>query len=129
MAIVAGAAMAAAAVIATIALAFAIFAFSRPMVGTANAAAIVAAAFAALIGLAGPGRPGRRLARRRAAGVDEGEAMGLADRLMDLARDKPVVAVGVALALGLVLMRNPKSLGAIARAFFDSLAGVRPPTV
>jgi hypothetical protein len=44
---------------------------------------------------------------------------------MEMARERPIAAVGVALALGLVLMRSPRSLGAIARAFFESLGGVR----
>ena len=44
----------------------------------------------------------------------------LLDRVIELARDKPIAAVGVALAMGVVLMRSPKSLAAVARAFFDA---------
>ena len=91
--------------------------------------AIVAAVFAASIGRAGFFAARGTGWRGGGGRADEREAMGLADRLMDLARDRPLVAVGVALALGLMLMRSPKSLGAIARAFFDSLTGVRPPPV
>jgi len=124
MAIAAAAAVAAAAVISMVALSFAIFGILRPQIGPANASAAVAAVFALMIGLAGlmaalrSGGGGRRRER-----MNEREAMGLADRLMELARDKPMAAVGVALALGLILMRSPMALGAIAKAFFETLGG------
>ncbi len=119
MAVVAGAAMAAAAVIATVALACAIYAFVLPLAGPANAAAVVAAVFAALIGLAGllAARGVRGPGRRK---VEPAEPAGLTDRLMVLAKEKPLVAVGVALAAGVILIRSPRSLGAVARAFFES---------
>lgn len=124
MTVAAAAAIAAAVAIALIALAFAIFAFLRPYVGPANASAIVAAAFAVIVGLIG------FLAAQRAGGgfgqaaqASDGDAMSLAERLMDLARERPVIAVGVALALGVVLMRSPRSLAAVARAFFETLSG------
>jgi len=130
MAIVAGAAMAAAAVIATVALAFAIYAFVLPHAGPANAAAAVAAVYAALIGLAGVlaarGAGGFNFGRQK---VDETEAVGLAERLIVLAKEKPLVAVGVALAAGFLLMRSPKAMGAIARAFFESMGGPATPVV
>ena len=124
--VVAATSIATAAAIALVALAGAIFALLLPHVGAAYAAAIVAAVFALLVGLAG------LLAMRGSGGfnlsgggrVDEREAMGLAERLMELARERPVAAVGVALALGIVLMRSPNALGAIARAFFDSFGGL-----
>jgi hypothetical protein len=124
MAVVAGAAMAAAAVIATVALAFAIYAFVLPHAGPANAAAAVAAVYAGLIGLAGllaaRGAGGYGFGRHR---VDEADAMNMAERLITLAKEKPLVAVGLALAAGFILMRSPRAMGAIARAFFDSMGG------
>lgn len=126
MAVAAVAALAAAAVIAMVALAFAIFGMLKPEIGPANASAAVAATFAALIGLAGfmsaRGASGRGGQRRR-KGEPEGDAASLIDRLMDLARDRPIAAVGVAVALGIFLMRSPTALAAIARAFFDTFTG------
>jgi hypothetical protein len=122
LAIAAGAAIAAAAAISMVALSLAVFGLLRPHIGPAYASAAVAAMFAVLIGLAGllaASGAGRRRGR-----MNEREAMGLAGRLMELARDKPIAAVAVALAMGVVLVRSPKSLGAIARAFFESLSGV-----
>jgi amino acid transporter len=127
LAIVAATAMATAAVIALVAVAFAIFALLQPHVGPALAAAIVAGIFALLIaalGFLAAGGAGAGFGR--ASRVDEREAMGLADRLMDIARERPIAAVGVALALGIVLMRSPNALGAVARAFFDTFSGGRP---
>jgi hypothetical protein len=122
--------MAAAAVIATVAFAFAIYAFVLPHAGPANAAAAVAGVYAALIGAAGllaaRGAGGFRFGRQK---VDETEAVNLAERLIVLAKEKPLIAVGVALAAGFLLMRSPKAMGAIARAFFDSIGGPTTPIV
>ena len=126
MAVAAVAALAAAAVIAMVALAFAIFGLLKPEIGAANASAAVAAVFAALIGLAGllsaRGVGLRRRPRHKGEATD-GDAAGLIDRLMDLARDRPVAAIGVAVALGIFLMRSPSALAAIARAFFETFTG------
>jgi hypothetical protein len=127
MAVAAVAALAAAAVIAMVALAFAIFGFLKPEIGAADASAAVAAVFAALIGLGGllsaqgVGMRSRRRARK--GEPTDGDAAGLIDRLMDLARDRPVAAIGVAVALGIFLMRSPSALAAIARAFFETFTG------
>jgi hypothetical protein len=128
MAAAAIAAVAAAAAIAVVAVAFAVFAACRPYVGEAYAWAIVAAAFALTIGLAGMiAAQGARGRSRRRGRYDEEDALGLAERLIDLARDRPVSAVGVALALGIVLIRSPKSLAAIAKAFFETFMGKAEP--
>jgi hypothetical protein len=123
--IAAAAALAAAAVIGMIALAFAVYGFLVPHVGPANASAGVAALFAFLIGLggllAGLGLRGAR--RRRTGRYEERDALGLADRVMEVARDRPLAAVGVALAVGVILVRSPSALSAISRAFFDSVGG------
>ena len=128
MAIAAAAALAAAAAIAMVALAFAIFGMLKPEIGPANASAAVAAMFALLIGLAGlmsARGVGFRRRRRRHKGEADADTLGLVDRLMELARDRPIAAVGVAVALGIFLMRSPSALSAIARAFFETFAGAR----
>lgn len=130
MAVAAVAAIAAAAVIAMVALAFAIFGFLKPEIGAANASAAVAAVFASLIGLGGllsARGAGMRSRPRRKGEPTDTDAAGLIDRLMDLARDRPVAAIGVAVALGIFLMRSPSALAAIAQAFFQTFAtGARP---
>jgi MFS family permease len=120
----AAAATVAAAAIAMAALSFALFALLRPYVGPAGAAAIVAAVYALffVIGALIVGRAARGLGRRdrRAAQRD---ASRLVDRLAEAANDRPLVAAGVALALGVVLLRSPKSLAAVVSGVFDSLTG------
>ncbi len=129
MAVAAVAALAAAAVIAMVALAFAIFGFLKPEIGAAEASAAVTGVFAALIGLGGllsargVGMPSRRRVRKGEA--TDTDTAGLIDRLMDLARDRPVAAIGVAVALGIFLMRSPSALAAIAQAFFQTFTGPR----
>lgn len=127
MTVAAAAAIGAAAAIATIAAAFAIFAFLRPYAGPAGASAIVAGVFAVGVGAGGAmAAHGAGMGFGRARRESEREAMSMVDQLMGLAREKPIAAVGMALALGVILMRSPRSLGAIARAFFDAVTGVRP---
>jgi hypothetical protein len=121
MAIAAAAALAAAAVIAMVALAFAIYGFLLPHFGSANASAGVAALFAFLIGFGGFMAARGVSPRRRRTKADD-EPLTLIDRLMDLARDKPIAAVAVALAVGVLLVRSPKSLAAVVRTVLESLA-------
>jgi hypothetical protein len=45
---------------------------------------------------------------------------------MDLVRDKPVASAGVAVAAAVMAMRNPRVIGEIARAFFQSRRTPRP---
>jgi hypothetical protein len=55
---------------------------------------------------------------RRRAGT--GTPAGVAEDLMELVRDKPIASAGVALAAGIMAMRNPRVIGEIARAFFQN---------
>ncbi len=121
MAIAAAAALAAAAVIAMVALAYAVYGFLLPHFGSANASAGVAALFAFLIGFGGfMAARGAVPAHRRTRGDDE--PLTLVDRLMDLARDKPIAAIAVALAVGVLLVRSPKSLAAVVRTVLETMA-------
>jgi hypothetical protein len=124
MSIAAIAAIAAAAATSVVAAAFAIFALLRPEVGSAGAAAIVAAIFALIVGLAGAVAAAR--GRRNVVKAADRDPMRLAERVMDLVRDKPLAAAGVALAAGLMAIRSPQAIGAIARAFFDSWTAGKP---
>ncbi len=107
---VAIAAICAAVVIALTAASFAIYALVQPYVGSAGAAGVVTAVYA-LIALA----IGLIAMPRRRRKPTEG-ASGVADDLMDLVRDKPIAAAGVAVAAGIMAMRNPRVIIEVVRA-------------
>jgi membrane associated rhomboid family serine protease len=120
MAFVAISAIATAVSVVVVALAFALFALVQPMLGDAGASAVVAGAFAVIAAIVGFAAVPRRHRRRPGTG----SPAGVAEDLMDLVRDKPVASAGVALAAAIMAMRNPRVIGEIARAFFQSR---RPP--
>ena len=117
------AAMAVAAAIAVIALAFALYALLQPQIGSAAAAACVAAVSAIAIGLAGflAARGADTGARSQA---DSPESFSLVEKLMELVRDKPMASAGVALAAGLMVMRNPAVIGVILRTLLEAWPGL-----
>jgi hypothetical protein len=103
-----------------IALSYGLFALVEPYVGRAGAAGVVAAAAATLIGLlglllVGAARPPKR---------KPSEPQSVVDRVMDFVRTKPVTALGGAVVAGILAIRNPSYLGAVARAFME---GREPP--
>jgi hypothetical protein len=113
------AALAAAAVVVVVALSFALYAALRDGIGPAWAAAAVAAAFAllALILVF-------VLTRKARPKPVKGDQQNLTARLVDLARERPLVAAGAMAAAVAVVIRNPRILTAIATAAFASR---RPP--
>ncbi len=118
LALAAAAAVAASAATCVVALAFTLYALVEPLVGRAGAAAILTGATALMVALGAMvlmamARPPRR-ARPRAA-----TAAGLADRAVDFVREKPVVAIAGALAVGFLAVRNPGYLGSAVRAFIE----------
>lgn len=105
------AAIAAAAAVCVVALAFALYALVRDYIGPAWGAAAVAgvAALLALI-LA-------FLATRKATPKPlKAEDQTLTTRLIELARERPMVAAGAAVAAAVVLARNPKILTTLLSA-------------
>jgi hypothetical protein len=111
MGFVAIAAISASVVVAIFAAAFALFALVQPYVGSAGGGAVVAGVFALIALIVGLiAMPRRR--RRRGEGPS-----GVAEDLMDLVRDKPLASAGVALAAGIMAMRNPRVIGEVIRAF------------
>ena len=98
-------ALAAAAVVVVVALAFALYAAVLPQVGPAWAAASVAGAAAALMVLCAlvllikvnPPRFGK-----------QPEERDVLTRLIDLAKDKPIVAASAIIAGAAVALKNPK---------------------
>lgn len=118
-------AIAAAAGVAVIAAAFALYALLRDYLGPSGSAAVVAAiaalgaALAGLILFAGSrGGPRRGAAGRR----DD----GLTSRAFDMARDKPMIAAGVAAAAAVaaivIAVKNPKVVTAALTAFLAGRA-------
>jgi hypothetical protein len=105
------AAMAAAAAVCIVAAAFALYALLRVYIGPAGAAAAVAAG-AAIVAVILALIAYSKVRSRRLRPEDQ----TLTTRLFDLARDKPIIAAGAALAAGLVLVRNPGVVAAMASA-------------
>lgn len=107
----AAAVIAAAAATAVVAASFAIYALLREPLGAAGAAAIVSALFA-LVALVGG-----LILMRKPPQVAEQQDDSMLGRVMDIARDRPVVAAGAALAAALIAWRNPKIIAAGLSAF------------
>ena len=119
MAVAAAAAIATAAAVSVIALAFAIYALLAPLLGAAGAAGAECAIFAILVALGGLMAMGA--AKKKSKQGPAGDAISLADRLMDLVRDKPMASAGSAVAAGLMALRNPAVIAVIVRTVLDTL--------
>ncbi|WP_309603978.1 hypothetical protein [Phenylobacterium sp.] len=119
--VVAFAAIAAAAGVCVVALAFALYAAVRDLIGPAWGAASVAATFA-LIALVAALVVTRKA--RPPKPVQGAPPESLAAKLIDLARERPLVAAGAAAAVVAVMVRNPKILAPIIAA---ALASRTPP--
>lgn len=119
--VIAAAAMAASASVLVVALAFALYALVEPLLGRAGAAATVAGAAALLIGLLGTTIALMARAKRPRPSVSA--TGGVVERIFELVRDKPVVAIAAALGAGLMAVRNPTYVGSAIRSFLEG----RPP--
>ena len=107
------AAVAAAGAICMVALAFAIYAGLREIVGPAWAAAAVAGivAFIALV-------IAFAVTRKARPKPVKGDSRNLTAQLIELARERPLVAMGAVAAAATVAFRNPRILTAIIAAMF-----------
>jgi Na+/melibiose symporter-like transporter len=112
------AAIAAAAVVVVIALSFALYAALRDAVGPAWAAAAVAGVFALVAVILA-----FLLTRKARPKPAKGDEQNLTGRLVELARERPLVAAGAMAAAVAVVIRNPRILTAVATA---ALASRRP---
>ena len=106
------AAVAAAAAVCVVAAAFAVYALAESYLGPAGAAAVVAGVFA-VVALLVAWLATRKVTPKRAKADDA----NLIDRLMLLAQERPLVALGAAAAAVTVLLRNPAVITAIVSAF------------
>lgn len=118
MALAAGAAIAAAAAVGVFSAFFALFAFIEPMVGTAGAAAIISGASALAVAVAGFVAARKAEGDRKTAAAAAPDA-SLVEMILGLARDKPLLAAGAAVAAGIYALRNPQLISAVIRAFMD----------
>ena len=98
-----------------IALAYGEFALVKPYLGSAGAAGAVAASTAVFIGILGLVLANAgKLPRRK-----PGEPQSVVDRVVNFVREKPITALGGAIAAGILAIRNPAYLGAVVRAFVE----------
>lgn len=109
------AAIAAAAIVCVIALSFALYAALRDVIGPAWASTAVAGAFALLAVILA-----LLLTRKAKPKAVKGDQQNLTARLIELARERPLVAAGAMAAAVAVVVRNPRILTAIATAAFAS---------
>lgn len=100
--------------VAVVALAVALYFALEPPLGTAGAAAIVAIAFIVVILLVAILVAARGQAKRH-----EEEDHGLIERLLTIAREKPLLAVGAAIAAGILAVRNPGLIATVLAAFMQ----------
>ena len=129
LAIATAAAVIAAVIIAMVAAFFTLFALVQPQLGDAGASAVVAAmaasvaAIIALIaarGLSGPrmdsGRPGDGGPRSEPPPVDP-DMVGV---VFNVIRERPILAAGAAIAVGVYALRNPALVTALVKGFMDT---------
>lgn len=109
------AALAAAVTVAVVGAAMALYAVLREYLAPAGAAAALALAAAVVAGVLA--FAAFRQVKPRPLRRDE---ENLTTRLIDLARERPIVAAGAAVAAGLVLLRNP---GVVTSAITAFVAG------
>jgi hypothetical protein len=115
------AAIAAAAIVVVVALAFALYAAVRELIGPAWAAAAVAGA-AALLALI----LAWLLTRKARPKPVKGDSENLTSKLVELARERPLVALAAVGAAAAVVIRNPRILTAVITAAFASRPPQRP---
>jgi uncharacterized membrane protein len=123
MGLAAAAAIAAAAAVGVVAIAFAVYAGSLPWVGPAWAATIVAVLMILIVVVAGLMVRGRASGGRRHK-ADEPDA-SMVQKIMAMAKERPILAAGVALGAGVYAIRNPKLIAALAAAFMEGRQSTR----
>jgi hypothetical protein len=108
-------AVAAAGGVVIVAASFALYAFAKAYLGAAGAAAVVAAVFALVAVLVAwlATRPVTPKRRKGPAPDDQ----TLIDRLIVMAKERPLIALGATAAAVTVLIRNPAVITAIVSAF------------
>ncbi len=118
-AVTAAVALATATMLCVAAAACALFWVLEPLVGRAGAAALLAGllalivAICVLIAVSRSSHPGRH------APQPGHTDFAFVDRIIDMAKDRPLLSLGAALAAGLIAIRNPALVATIVAAFMD----------
>jgi Na+/melibiose symporter-like transporter len=108
------AAVAAAAAVVVVAASFAVYALAKPYLGEAGAAAVVAGVFA-LVALIIAWLATRKVRPKTKPGKPDDASV--VDRVIDMAKERPLIALGAAAAAVTVLLRNPAVITAVVSAF------------
>lgn len=114
------AAVAAAAAVCVVAASFAVYALARTYLGPAGGAAVVTGVFA-LIALLTAWLATRKVVPKAMRGAPL-EETSLIDRVISIAKERPLIAFGAAAAAATVLLRNPAVIGALISAFMAGSA-------
>lgn len=119
------AAVSAAAVVCVVAASFALYAFVRDWIGPAPAAAVVSGTYAAFAVIVAWLATRKAVPKAKPGVVDEAT---MTDRLVGMAKERPLIALGVAAAGAAaavtVMVRNPALVTALVSAFVAG--GSRP---
>jgi hypothetical protein len=116
LALAAAAMLATAAGVMVIAAGIAVFALFRPWLGPAGAAAAVALAAANAMAVIGLVLDRCILRSRQRRPEDEQD---LLQKLIGLAQDKPIIAVGALIGAVFLAIRNPALTAVVVKAFLD----------
>jgi hypothetical protein len=100
-----------------ISAAFALYALLRGPLGPSGAAAAVALAAAVLIGLTGLAFAELAKPPKRAAPAEDDQ--DLVQKLIGMARERPIVSVGALIGFVTVAIRNPALIAIVMKAFLD----------
>ena len=128
MTLAAAAAIAATAGVAVVAAAFALYALLEPSLGPAGAAAAVAAGAALLIALAGLIAAAKAKSRPSNQGFGGAQSadLSLIWKVVDMAKQRPLIAASIALAAGVFVLRNPSMVAAVIKAMLEPRAEAPP---
>lgn len=99
----------------------ALFWVLEPLVGRAGAAAVLAGLLALVVAIAVlivVSRTGHHSHANQKAETGHTD-FAIVDRLIDMAKDRPFLSIGAALAAGLIAVRNPALVATIVAAFMD----------
>ena len=107
-------AVATAVAVCVVAASFGVYAVARTWLTEAGAAAVVVSIFAIVAVLIAWLVTRKAAPRGRRGPVDDASVI---DRLLLMAKDRPLIALGAAAAAATVLLRNPAIVGAIVSAF------------
>jgi ABC-type nickel/cobalt efflux system permease component RcnA len=118
------AAVAAAVAVCVVAAAYAVYALAESWLSPAGAAAVVAGVFA-LIAVVVAWAATRKVTPKTPAGVAQPEAP--LDRVIAIAKERPLLAVGVGAVAAFVLVRNPAIVSAVVTSFLAGNATKPPP--